>query len=73
MPLLFSSHFINLTDFIGEFTGGHPAASSALNKKKKKAKVRETEEGKGEEGEGEGGVLRSARCIVPRSFVLLPF
>lgn len=67
MPLLFSSHFINLTDFIGEFTGGHPAASSALNKKKK-AKVRETED-----GEGEGGLLRSARCIVPRSFVLLPF
>lgn len=72
MPLLFSSHFINLTDFIGEFTGGHPAASSALNKKKEKnkAKVRETEDG---EVEGEGGLLRSARCIVPRSFVLLPF
>lgn len=53
MPRLFSSHFINLTDFIAVFSGGHPEASYAQNKKLRS---------------GREGLLRSARCIVPTSF-----
>lgn len=57
MPLLFCSHFINLTDFIAVSSGGHPEASYAQNEKLRS---------------GREGLLRSAHCIVPRSFVLLP-